>query len=222
MTSAIEGAGLLSARAPRLARLAQMIGTGINFVATNVPGSPVPVYLAGHRMAETVGMIPLTATLGYGVAILSYNRNLYLGLMAEPNLMPDVGFMKSRITETLHELIAAVPKEMTRRGRLATSPESWTSSASVASARDLIRIRFHPAFEDDDRRQRVESGLARALARRHVRQALARFETRQPLVEHLDVDRERFAQTRREFPRRPGGGAFAAIHVEPAADHDQR
>lgn len=112
LTSAIEAGGLLAGAAPRLARLATILGTGINFVATNVPGSPVPVYLAGHPMAETVGMIPLTATLGYGVAILSYNRNLYLGLMAEPNLMPDVGFMKSRIAETLHELIAAVPKEI--------------------------------------------------------------------------------------------------------------
>ena len=112
LTSTIEAGGLLAGAAPRLARIAPMIGTGINFVATNVPGSPVPVYLAGHQIAETVGMIPLTATLGYGVAILSYNRNLYLGLMAEPNLMPDVGFMKSRIAATLHELIAAVPKEI--------------------------------------------------------------------------------------------------------------
>jgi len=112
LTSAIEGAGRLAGAAPRLARFAPMVGTGINFIATNVPGSPVPVYLAGHQMAETVGMIPLTATLGYGVAILSYNRNLYLGLMAEPNLMPDVGLMKSRIKETLRELIARVPKEI--------------------------------------------------------------------------------------------------------------
>ena len=112
-TSAIEVAGRLAGVAPRLARSAPMLGTGISFVATNVPGSPVPIYLAGHKMAETIGMIPLTATLGYGVAIVSYNRNLYLGLMAEPNLMPDVGFMKSRVKETLHELTAALPKAVT-------------------------------------------------------------------------------------------------------------
>ncbi len=112
VTSAIEGAGRITTLAPRIARRAQVLGVGINFVATNVPGSPVPIYLAGHQMAEPVGMIPLTATLGYGVAIVSYDRNLYLGLMAEPNLMPDVGFMKSRITETLHELTTAVPKEI--------------------------------------------------------------------------------------------------------------
>ncbi len=112
VTSAIEGAGWLTGAAPRIARRTQVLGLGINFVATNVPGAPMPIYLAGHQMAEPVGMIPLTATLGYGVAIVSYNRNLYLGLMAEPNLMPDVGFMKSRIKGTLRELSAAVPKEI--------------------------------------------------------------------------------------------------------------
>ena len=110
VTSAIEGGGRLAGAAPQLARIAPMLSTGINFIATNIPGAPVPIYFAGHRIAETIGMVPLTATLGYGVATLSYNRNLYLGLLAEPNLMPDVGYMKSRIKETLNELIAAVPK----------------------------------------------------------------------------------------------------------------
>jgi diacylglycerol O-acyltransferase / wax synthase len=104
VTSAIEGGGWLAGRAPRTARLAPMLGTGLNFVVTNVPGSSTPIYLAGHQMAETIGMVPLTATLGYGVAILSYNRSLYLGLMAEPNLMPDLGFMKSQIAQAFREL----------------------------------------------------------------------------------------------------------------------
>ena len=112
LTSAIEGSGRLASATPRLARLAPMVGAGINFVATNVPGVQVPIYLAGHQIAETVGMVPLTATLGYGVAILSYNRDLYIGLTSEPNLMADVGFKKSRITEALRELIACVPKEI--------------------------------------------------------------------------------------------------------------
>ncbi len=131
VTSAIEGAGLLTARAPRIARRAQLLGIGINFVATNVPGSPLPIYLAGHQLVETVGMIPLTATLGYGVAILSYNGNLYLGLMAEPNLMPDVGFMKSRIKEALRELIAAVPKEI-RPPAAAPAPLAPAATREVA------------------------------------------------------------------------------------------
>jgi hypothetical protein len=84
----------------------------------------VPIYLAGHKMTETVGMIPLTATLGYGVTILSYNRNLYLGLMAEPNLMPDVGFMKSQIKQTLRELIAGLAKTAVPAVQAGSPPDS--------------------------------------------------------------------------------------------------
>ena len=122
VTSAIEGAGWLAGAAPRIARRAQLLGMGINFVATNVPGVPVPIYLAGHEMAEPVGMMPLMPTLGYGPAIVTYNGNLYLGLLAEPNLMPDVGFMKSRIKETLRELSAGVPKEIVPTAPAAPAP----------------------------------------------------------------------------------------------------
>ncbi|MGO9443099.1 MAG: WS/DGAT domain-containing protein, partial [Terriglobales bacterium] len=68
------------------------------------------------------------ATLGYGVAILSYNGNLYLGLIAEPNLMPDVDFMKSRVKETLRELVAAVPEAIVAAVPAAPAP---------AAARDV-------------------------------------------------------------------------------------
>ena len=79
----------------------------INFVATNVPGAQVPLFLGGHRMIDYVGLVPLGANLGYGVAILSYNQNLYFGLIAEPRLMPDVEQMKHFVSEVFEELKAA-------------------------------------------------------------------------------------------------------------------
>ncbi len=79
----------------------------INFVATNVPGAQVPLFLGGHRMMDYVGLVPLGANLGYGVAILSYNQNLYFGLIAEPRLMPDVEQMKHFVSEVFEELKAA-------------------------------------------------------------------------------------------------------------------
>src|SRR5258708_38474512 len=80
---------------------------------------------------------------------------------------------------------------------------------------------MHPAFEDHPRGERVEPGLALALADRHVGQALARFATRQPLVEHLDGDSEPFRQLLRKFPRPPSSRTFTAIHVERQADDDR-
>ena len=77
---------------------------GINFVATNVPGVQVPQYLFGHKCLEQIPLVPLGATLGFGVAILSYNQTLNFGMIADPNLMPDVSLMKSFVDETFGEL----------------------------------------------------------------------------------------------------------------------
>ena len=83
-------------------RVAQPMG--INFVATNVPGSQVPLYLAGHRMVDYIGLLPLGGNLGFGVPIVSYNQNLYFTMMAEPNLMPDPDRMKSLVEQVFEEL----------------------------------------------------------------------------------------------------------------------
>jgi diacylglycerol O-acyltransferase / wax synthase len=88
--TAIETATRLSEFSGGMARIVAGPQMGINFIATNVPGAQVPMYLAGHRLLDFVGLVPLAGTLGYGVAILSYNQSLYFGLMVEPRLMPDV------------------------------------------------------------------------------------------------------------------------------------
>ena len=48
--------------------------------------------------------MPCGATLGYGVAILSYNSTLCFGMSADPNLMPDVSLMKFFVDEVFAEL----------------------------------------------------------------------------------------------------------------------
>src|ERR1700683_309743 len=82
-------------------------------------------------------------------------------------------------------------------------------------------MRLHPAFEDDDRRERVQPRLARTLPDRHARQPIARFETRQPLVEHFDVDRQHLAQLFSKLARASSRGPLAAIHVERQSDDDR-
>ena len=87
-----------------MARMIAAPAMGINFIATNVPGAQVPMYLAGHRMLDFVGLVPLAGTLGYGVAIVSYNQSLFFGLMADPQMMPDVDLMKSCIAGAFEKL----------------------------------------------------------------------------------------------------------------------
>ena len=111
-TAAMDTAVSLQRILPSLTRrLAQPMG--INFVATNVPGSQVPLYLAGHRMVDYIGLLPLGGNLGFGVPIVSYNQNLYFTMMAEPNLMPDPDRMKSLVEQVFEELKqAAIAKSV--------------------------------------------------------------------------------------------------------------
>ena len=98
---------------------------GFNFIATNVPGVQVPQYLNGHVCLDMVPLVPLGATMGYGVAILSYYRNLYFGMMAEPRMMPDVALMKAFVDDAFAEL--------KRRGEEKSAP-SATSGENLKTA----------------------------------------------------------------------------------------
>ena len=105
---------------------------GINFIATNVPGVQVPQFLLGHKCLEQVPLVPCGATLGYGVAILSYNSTLCFGMNADPNLMPDVSLMKFFVDEVFSEL-----KDRTQAAfadKEAASAAATESSAAAGGA----------------------------------------------------------------------------------------
>lgn len=83
--------------------------SGINFVATNVPGPQTPWYLAGHEVAECVGLLPLGGNLGYGVPIVSYNQNLIFSMVANSRMVPDLDRMRVLVLESFEELCDRVP-----------------------------------------------------------------------------------------------------------------
>jgi diacylglycerol O-acyltransferase / wax synthase len=99
--------------------------TGINFMATNVPGPQVPWYFAGHEVTEMVGAIPLAGNLGLGVVVTSYNQQLFISLTAEPRLLPDV--------DRLRDFIGDAFEEMRERLRKAT-PTTYQRDLSAAAA----------------------------------------------------------------------------------------
>ncbi len=80
---------------------------GFNLVCTNVPGVQTTQYLAGHRILDNLGVLVLTGTLGYGVVISSYNRNIYFNFICDPRLMPDLELMASNADDAFNELLAA-------------------------------------------------------------------------------------------------------------------
>lgn len=63
---------------------------GANLVCTNVPGPMIPLYSVGHRMLAHYPLVPLAGDMGIGVGITSVDKNLYMGIMSDPNIIDDV------------------------------------------------------------------------------------------------------------------------------------
>ena len=80
---------------------------GFNFTCTNVPGVQVPQYIAGHQVLDVLGMLMLGGVLGYGLAINSYNKQLFFSLVCDPGLMPDIERMADAVDGAFKELLAA-------------------------------------------------------------------------------------------------------------------
>jgi diacylglycerol O-acyltransferase / wax synthase len=95
--------------------------SGINFMASNVPGPQTTWYLAGHEVTDFLPMIMLAGQLGYGVGITSYNDNMYIGMTADSRMMPDVDRMKSFAQEAFDELRSAAETASRDIGRTVDS-----------------------------------------------------------------------------------------------------
>ncbi len=77
---------------------------GFNFTCTNVPGVPVPQYVAGRKMVRNMGTLMLGGTLGYGVGVATYDGKIIFNLTADPRLLPDLDVMRECVERSLGEL----------------------------------------------------------------------------------------------------------------------
>ena len=67
----------------------RMIGSKATAVMTNVPGPPIPLYLAGQPIERMMFWVPQSGRLGLGLSVLSYAGNIYLGIASDAGLVPD-------------------------------------------------------------------------------------------------------------------------------------
>jgi diacylglycerol O-acyltransferase len=82
-----------------------------NMVSTNVPGPQVPLYAMGKRMIAYYPYVPVGYAVGCGCAIMSYDQNLYFGLTADTQAMPDVEKLNEALVQSFIELRAAAGVE---------------------------------------------------------------------------------------------------------------
>ena len=72
------------------ARVADRIPQVANVVISNVPGPPLPLYMAGARMLTNYPTSIIVHGMGLNITVQSYDRSLDFGLMADAAAMPDV------------------------------------------------------------------------------------------------------------------------------------
>ena len=97
----------LAGRAARLysrMHLAGLHRPAFNVTISNVPGPPFPLYSAGAKLVANYPIGPIFDGGGLNMTVMSYQDNLDFGLLACPDVVPDVWTIADGLTEALEEL----------------------------------------------------------------------------------------------------------------------
>ena len=111
-------------------------------VATNVPGPQAPLYLAGCRIREQMFWVPQSGSIGMGISILSYNGQVFFGLIADAKLVPDPGEVIRRFKPEFEKLL------------LIALMEDWDEPITAADAAATLKF-----FAGDDGVSPVEGHI---------------------------------------------------------------
>ncbi len=82
-----------------------------NLVVSNVPGSPVPIYLAGAKLSSIYPVSAIANGTGLNVTIMSYLDGISIGAVADREQMPDLPVIVEAMREEVAALLAVAAPE---------------------------------------------------------------------------------------------------------------
>lgn len=94
----------------RRATESELLPPVANVAVSNVPGPPVPLYLAGARMLTNYPCSIVTHGLALNITVQSYDRSLDCGLMADAKALPDVRGLADALAAAM-ELLRTLPSQ---------------------------------------------------------------------------------------------------------------
>lgn len=94
-----------------------------NLTVTNVPGAPCTLYAFGAPLREVHPLVPLAAEHALGVAALSYDGNVFLGVVADPDQVPDLAVFIDAMRSSIEQLLAAARARETAGAGGASRPD---------------------------------------------------------------------------------------------------
>ena len=80
----------------------------LNLVISNVPGSPVPLYMAGARLEANYPLSVITDGMGLNLTIISYLDRVDFGIVGCREAVPDPWFVADEIRRAYEELLELV------------------------------------------------------------------------------------------------------------------
>jgi hypothetical protein len=86
-----------------------------NLVVTNVPGPQFPLYLLGRRMLDPFPMVPLAKNQALGIALLSYDGRINVGIVGDYDLLWDIDDFAESLQEALADLADAAGVRLTEQ-----------------------------------------------------------------------------------------------------------
>ena len=103
-------------------RAADRIPLVANLVISNVPGPPVPLYMAGARMVANYPTSIVVHGLALNITVQSYDQQMDFGLMADAAAMPDVRLLADALRVAFDDLClldaeTAAPPTLAETGR---------------------------------------------------------------------------------------------------------
>jgi diacylglycerol O-acyltransferase len=102
---------------------AEQVRRGIQLSVTNVPGPQTPLYAAGAVMEQTYPVPPLLPGHALAFGVTSYDGQVFYGVTADRDLLPDADTLAPCLSDALDELLDASGEERprVRRGRVRRS-----------------------------------------------------------------------------------------------------
>lgn len=91
------------------AKVAERIPQVANLVISNVPGPPMPLYMAGARMITNYPASIVVHGLALNITVQSYDQSLDFGLMADAEAMPDVAELAEAVRIAFDD-VRALPR----------------------------------------------------------------------------------------------------------------
>lgn len=103
-------APVVAARAARVVtrlRWANRVRLPFNLVISNIPGPPVPLYVAGARVKHMIPVSAIHDGLGFNVTIISHEADVDVGLVADREMIDDLWHVADLFAAAAEELYEA-------------------------------------------------------------------------------------------------------------------